>query len=99
MVPRVKSLANTNFLKTGSRIVVSLIGCYAPAIWKRPLFYTIFEDMQQGGDMIGSLMLDVVLEATAVLKTMPSATTAKSNMAAMPAEKLLAIAALQRAPT
>lgn len=93
MVPRVKSLANTNFLKTGSRIVVSLIGCYAPAIWKRPLFYTIFEDMQQGGDMIGSLMLDVVLEATAVLKTMPKKLVFQANNTVKETKNTIVLAA------
>ena len=63
IIPRVRALSNTQFMKGGSRIVVSLIGVLIPAISQRPWFYTVFEDMVHGGDMIASLMIDVLLEA------------------------------------
>ena len=69
--PRVKVLANTQFMKGGSRIFVSLIGVLIPAVSQKPWFYTIFEDQVQGSDMISSLMVDVLLEAVGVLGQLP----------------------------
>ncbi|OLQ15572.1 hypothetical protein AK812_SmicGene152 [Symbiodinium microadriaticum] len=71
IVPRIVALSNTQFMKGGSRLVVSLIGVLAPAILKRPLLYTIFEDQVHGADMIASLMLDVLQESTEVMGQLP----------------------------
>ncbi len=71
IIPRVKSLANTQFMKGGSRLVVSLIGVLCPAITQRPMFYTVLEDQVQGSDMICSLFIDVLLEAVGSLGQLP----------------------------
>ena len=71
IIPRVKALANTQFMKGGARIVVSLVGVLIPGVSHRPWFYTVFEDQQQGSDMICSLMIDVLLEAVGVLGQLP----------------------------
>ena len=71
IVPRIVALSNTQFMKGGSRLVVSLIGVLVPAILKRPLLYTIFEDQIHGADMIASLMVDVLQDATEVMGQLP----------------------------
>ena len=71
IVPRIVALSNTQFMKGGSRLVVSLIGVLAPAILKRPLLYTILEDQVHGADMIASLMLDVLQESTEIMGELP----------------------------
>ena len=48
ILPRVAALSNTSFIKQGTRLTVSLIGVLATAIWKRPIFYTVFEDYKHG---------------------------------------------------
>ena len=72
IVPRVVRLANTQFMKGGSRLVVSLIGVLAPALFKQPLVYTILEDQTHGGDMIASMMIDILQEAAAIRGELPS---------------------------
>ena len=66
-----KALSNTQFQKGGSRVIVHLIGVLAPAVWQRPLFYTVFENQVQGADMICSMMVDVLVEATTHLGCLP----------------------------
>lgn len=70
ILPRVKALANTQFQKGGARLVVHLIGVHSP-LWHRPVFYTVFENQVQGADMICSLMVDVLTEATDRLRCLP----------------------------
>ena len=79
IVPRVKALANTLFFKSGHRLVVSMIGCLAPCAWQRPLFYTVFEDQTHGGNMIASLLVDVLLEATSTIGTLPRRVFVQAN--------------------
>ena len=71
IIPRFRALSNTHFQKSGSRLVVSLIGCLAPGLWQRPVFYTILEDQEHGSNMIASLMLSVLQDATAILGMLP----------------------------
>ena len=66
-----KALSNTQFQKCGSRVIVHLIGVLCPAVWQRPLFYTVFENQVQGADMICSMMVDVLVEATTHLGCLP----------------------------
>ncbi|CAK0832316.1 unnamed protein product [Prorocentrum cordatum] len=63
IVPRVQALSHTSFQKQGARIVVALFGVHAPCLWKRPLFYTVFKDREQGSDMVVGILWDVLLEA------------------------------------
>ena len=71
IVPRIVALSNTQFMKGGSRLVVSLIGVLAPALFKQPLVYTILEDQVHGGDMIASMMVDFLQEAVAIKGMLP----------------------------
>ena len=71
IVPRVVALANTQFMKGGARLVVSLVGVLAPCLFKQPLVYTILEDQVHGGDMVASLMLDVLEEAVGIKGQLP----------------------------
>ncbi len=71
IIPRIKSLSNTQFQKGGSRLVMSLIGVRAPAVTQHPWLYTVLEDQEHGADMIGSLLIDVLLESVQVLGTIP----------------------------
>ncbi len=71
IIPRVRQLANTNFFKTGSRLVVGLIGVLAPGVFQRPLFYAIFEDQRHGADMIVVVMIDVLWEAARIMGRLP----------------------------
>jgi len=71
ILPRVKALANTQFQKGGARLVAHLVGVLAPAVWPRPVFYTVFENQVQGADMICSLMIDVLAEAFVAQKCLP----------------------------
>ena len=71
MVPRVAALANTLFQKGGDRLVVSLLGVSVPAILATPLVYTVLEDQVQGSDMICSLMIDVLEQASKVRGELP----------------------------
>ena len=71
IIPRVPGLKNTAFVKTGARLVVSLVGVIAPAVWRRPLFYTTLENYSHGSDMIGSLMVDVLLDAARSIGSVP----------------------------
>ena len=71
IIPRIKQLANTHFVKGGARLVVSLMGVLAPGLWRRPLFYTVLEDQKHGADMVASIMLDVLLEASRTLGQLP----------------------------
>ena len=79
IIPRIQALANTHFHKGGSRIVVSLIGCLAPCAWKRPLFYTVFEDQKHGGNMIGGLLVDVLIEAKSAIGMLPRRVFVQAN--------------------
>ena len=58
-------------MKGGARLVVSLMGVLAPGLWRRPLFYTVLEDQKHGADMVASIMLDVLLEASRTLGQLP----------------------------
>ena len=71
IIPRVRQLANTNFFKTGSRLVVGLIGVLAPGVFQRPLFYTTFEDQRHGADMVVAVMIDVHWEAARIMGRLP----------------------------
>ena len=71
IVPRVAELANTQFMKGGARLVVSLIGVLIPALHSRPIFYTVLEDFKHGADMIGGLLVDVLLEAVGAMGVLP----------------------------
>ena len=71
ILPRVCALANTTFQKGGARLVVSLIGVRVPAMSNRPWVYTVLEDQTQGGDMIASLMLDILQEAASFRGHLP----------------------------
>ena len=71
ILPRVKALSNTQFQKGGTRLIVHLIGVLAPAVWSRPLFYTVFENQVQGSDMICSLLMDVLAETVAQQGSLP----------------------------
>lgn len=71
ITPRFRALSNTNFQKSGSRIVVSLIGCIAPGLWQRPVFCTTLEDNKHGGNVIASTMLSVLQDAPAILGMLP----------------------------
>lgn len=73
IIPRVKSLANTQFMKGGTRLVVSLVGVLCPGITQRPIFYTVFEDQVQGSNMICSLLIDCLLEAVGAIGCLPRA--------------------------
>lgn len=71
IIPRVKSLSNTQFMKGGTRLVVSLVGVLCPSVTQRPIFYTVLEDQVQGSDMICSLLIDVLIEAAGALGQLP----------------------------
>jgi hypothetical protein len=71
IVPRIAPLSSTQFVKGGSRLVVSLIGVLAPCLCRSPLIYTILEDQVHGSDMIASLMVDVVQEAVKTRGVIP----------------------------
>ena len=71
IVPRIAPLSSTQFVKGGSRLVVSLIGVLAPCLCRSPLIYTILEDKVHGSDMIASLMVDVVQEAVKTRGVIP----------------------------
>lgn len=71
IVPRIAALASTQFMKGAPRLVVSLVGVLAPGLSPRPLVYSILEDQAHGGDMIASLMVDLVQEAVAARGVMP----------------------------
>ena len=64
IVPRVAELANTQFMKGGARLVVSLIGVLILALHSRPIFYTVLEDFKHGADMIGGLLVDVLTSSS-----------------------------------
>lgn len=61
ILPRVPALAHTSFVKTGSRLIVSLIGC---KIADRPCMhvYTVFDNVKHGGSMVGSMMVDQLFQ-------------------------------------
>ena len=71
IVPRVHTLANTQFHKCGSRLVVSLLGILVPGVLSRPLVYTVLEDQSHGADMIASAFLDTLLECTRIIGKLP----------------------------
>ena len=71
IIPRVRALSNTQLMKGGTRLVVSLIGVLMPGALKQPLVYTIFEDQKHGADMICSLMVDVLSEAAHIIGRLP----------------------------
>ena len=63
VIPRVQALRNTQFLKGGSRLVVSLVGVWAPGLWANPIMYTVLEDQIHGANMIAALLVDMLLES------------------------------------
>ena len=68
---RTKALANTQFMKGGTRLVVSLVGVLVPAVIPRPVFYTVLEDKTHGADMTTSIMVDVLRESVRVMGNLP----------------------------
>lgn len=71
LLPRVEQLAHTSFMKGGSRIQVHLVGVVCPGIWKQPLVYTVLDNCDQGGNMIASIMIDMLLESVKVQGFLP----------------------------
>ena len=63
-IPMVSSLKRSHFMKEGAKIVTSLVGVLVPAMTQRPIFYTLFEDQAHGSNMVCSIMLDILLEAS-----------------------------------
>ena len=63
VIPRVQALRNTQFLQGGSRLVVSLVGVWAPGLWANPIMYTVLEDQIHGANMIAALLVDMLLES------------------------------------
>ena len=72
VIPRLKALVNTQFFKTGKHITVSLIGVRAPSVWQSMQIFTTFEDYEHGSNMTASLMIQVLLNATIDLGSLPA---------------------------
>ena len=71
IIPRVAALAHTAFQKSGQRLVMSLIGVLAPALWQAPLVYTIFPDCPHGGNMCASMMIEMLCQIHSRLAGLP----------------------------
>ena len=71
IIPRVCALSNTNFFKSGPRIVMSLIGVMAPGLRKHPLLYSVFPDCVHGGNMCASMMLEMLCQIHSKLGCLP----------------------------
>jgi len=71
MVPRIKGLSNTGVYKQGPRLEVSLFGAHCPAFGPRPMVYTLFKDHEHGADMVGSIMVDFLLQVKNKFNTLP----------------------------
>ena len=79
IVPRMRALSRTAFLKNAERLVPGLVGVRAPCLGPRMWVYTALEDQKHGANMICSLLIAVLLEFHALHGALPARFTMNAD--------------------